>query len=45
MRGQAAALTGQSVEEVPAGRPEDAVRRMAGAVERALTGRWEPLRT
>ena len=45
VREQAAALTGQSVEEVPAGRTEDDVRRMAGAVERALTGRWEPLRT
>ena len=45
VRGHCAALTGQSLQEVPAGRTEDDVRTMAGAVERALTRRWEPLRT
>jgi uncharacterized membrane protein len=45
VREQCASLTDQSLEEVPAGRTADDVRRMAGAVERALTGRWEPLRT
>ena len=45
VRQQSAALTGQSLEEVPTGRTADDVQRMAGAVERALTGRWEPLQT
>jgi uncharacterized membrane protein len=45
VRTHCAALTAQSLEEVPAGRTEDDVRRMAGAVERALAGRWEPLST
>ena len=45
VRTHCAALTAQSLEEVPAGRTEDDVRRMAAAVERALTGRWEPLQT
>jgi uncharacterized membrane protein len=45
VQAQCAALTAQSLEEVPAGRTEDDVRRMAAAVERALAGRWEPLQT
>ncbi len=45
VRAQCAALTAQSLEDVPAGRTADDVRRMADAVERALTGCWEPLRT
>jgi uncharacterized membrane protein len=45
VRAQCAALTAQSLEDVPAGRTADDVRRMADAVERALAGRWEPLRT
>jgi uncharacterized membrane protein len=45
VRTHCAALTAQSLEEVPAGRTEDDVRRMAGAVERALASRWEPLST
>ncbi|WP_179224649.1 DUF2254 domain-containing protein [Geodermatophilus pulveris] len=45
VREHCAALTAQSLEEVPAGRTEDDVRRMAAAVERALEGRWEPLRS
>ncbi|WP_167760905.1 DUF2254 domain-containing protein [Geodermatophilus sp. DF01-2] len=40
-----AALTAQSLEELPAGRTEQDVRRLAEAVERALAGRWEPLQT
>ena len=45
VREHCAALTAQSLEAVPAGRTEDDVRAMAGAVERALAQRWEPLRT
>jgi uncharacterized membrane protein len=45
VRAQCAALTAQSLEDVPAGRTATDVRRMADAVERALSGRWEPLRT
>ena len=45
VRQHCAALTAQSLADVPAGRTADDVRVMAGAVERALTHRWEPLRT
>ncbi|WNV74240.1 DUF2254 domain-containing protein [Geodermatophilus sp. DSM 44513] len=45
VREHCAALTAQSLGEVPAGRTEDDVRRMAAAVERALEHRWEPLET
>ena len=45
VRAQCAALTDQSLEDVPVGRTADDVKRMADTVERALTGRWEPLRT
>jgi uncharacterized membrane protein len=45
VRAQCAALTAQSLEEVPAGRTAQDVRRMAEAVDGALTGRWEPLQT
>jgi uncharacterized membrane protein len=39
------ALTTQSLDEVPAGRTEQDVRRSAEAVERALSRRWQPLET
>ena len=45
VRRHCAALTAQSLENVPAGRTEEDVHRLAGAVERALARRWEPLRT